>query len=108
MVLGEIGYTRPTAGQAHALFEPVTARYARRPTLVTSNLTCAAWSGVLGDKALATALLDRLLHHAEVIAINGRSYRMRQQVLANQPASTTYSPGWVTSHRRSGSNQSRP
>ena len=89
LVLDEIGYTRLTAEQAHALFELVTARYERRPTLVTSNLTFTEWGGLLGDDVLATALLDRLLHHAEVIAINGRSYRMRQRAPGDHPAAMT-------------------
>lgn len=55
---------------------------------MTSNLTFAEWGGLLGDEVLATALLDRLLHHAEVIAINGRSYRMRQRLPGDLPAAT--------------------
>ena len=85
-LLGEVGYTRLSSDQAHGLFELVTARYERRPTIVTSNLTFAEWGGLLGDDVLATALLDRLLHHAEVVAINGRSYRMRQRLPGDLPA----------------------
>lgn len=88
LVLDEIGYTRMSGEQAHALFELISARYARRPTLVTSNLTFAEWGGLLGDEVLASALLDRLLHHAEVLAINGQSYRMRQRL----PADQTHAP----------------
>ncbi len=54
--------------------------------MLTSNLTFAEWGGLLGDEVLATALLDRLLHHAEVVTINGRSYRMRQRLPADLPA----------------------
>jgi DNA replication protein DnaC len=88
LVLDEVGYTRLSPDQAHALFEIISTRYERRPTLVTSNLTFAEWGGLLGDDVLATALLDRLLHHAEVIAINGRSYRMRQRLPGDLPAAT--------------------
>ena len=86
LVLDEVGYTRLNADQAHALFELIAARYERRPTLLTSNLTFAEWGSLLGDDVLATALLDRLLHHAEVVAINGRSYRMRQRLPGDLPA----------------------
>ncbi len=48
--------------------------------VITSNLHFAEWGGLLGDDVLATALLDRLLHHAEIITINGRSYRMRERM----------------------------
>jgi DNA replication protein DnaC len=51
--------------------------------LITSNLSFAEWGGLLGDEVLATALLDRLLHHAEIISINGRSYRMRERMVAD-------------------------
>lgn len=88
LILDEVGYTRLSTDQAHGLFELVTARYERRPTIVTSNLTFAEWGGLLGDDVLATALLDRLLHHAEVVAINGRSYRMRQRLPGDLPAAS--------------------
>lgn len=79
---------RLSADQAHALFELVAARYERRPTVLTSNLTFAEWGSLLGDDVLASALLDRLLHHAEVVAINGRSYRMRQRLPGDLPAAS--------------------
>jgi DNA replication protein DnaC len=85
LVIDEVGYTRLTVEQASALFELVTARYERGSIILTSNLSFAEWGGLLGDEVLATALLDRLLHHAEVISINGRSYRMRQRMLTDQP-----------------------
>lgn len=85
LVLDEVGYTRMSGDHAHALFELISARYDRRPTLVTSNLTFAEWGGLVGDEVLAGALLDRLLHHAEVLTINGQSYRMRQRLPADGP-----------------------
>jgi DNA replication protein DnaC len=83
LIVDEIGYTRLSAEQAHQLFELVTARYERGAMLITSNLSFAEWGGLLGDDVLATALLDRLLHHAEIITINGRSYRMRERMAAD-------------------------
>ena len=83
LIVDEVGYTRLTAEQAHQLFELVTARYERGAMVVTSNLSFAEWGGLLGDDVLATALLDRLLHHAEIITINGRSYRMRERMAAD-------------------------
>jgi DNA replication protein DnaC len=83
LIVDEVGYTRLTVEQAHQLFELVTARYERGAMVVTSNLSFAEWGGLLGDDVLATALLDRLLHHAEIITINGRSYRMRERMAAD-------------------------
>jgi DNA replication protein DnaC len=83
LIVDEVGYTRLTAEQAHQLFELVAARYERGAMVITSNLSFAEWGGLLGDDVLATALLDRLLHHAEIITINGRSYRMRDRMAAD-------------------------
>src|SRR5437870_3872746 len=79
LVIDEVGYTKLSAGQAHHFFELVTARYEHGSILVTSNTGFSEWGSLLGDEILATALLDRLLHHAEVIPINGRSYRMKDR-----------------------------
>jgi len=79
LVIDEVGYTNLSPGQAHQFFELVTARYEHGSILLTSNTSFSAWGSLLGDEVLATALLDRLLHHAEVIPINGRSYRMKDR-----------------------------
>ena len=80
LVIDEIGYTRLTPAQAHALFELVNARYEKGAILLTSNTSFAEWGSLLGNEVLASALLDRLLHHAEVISINGPSYRMKDRL----------------------------
>jgi len=79
LVIDEVGYTKLSPGQAHHFFELVTARYEHGSILLTSNTAFSDWGTLLGDEVLATALLDRLLHHAEVIPINGRSYRMKDR-----------------------------
>lgn len=84
LVVDEVGYTRLTPEQAHQLFALVAARYARGAMIITSNLRFAEWGGLLGDDVLATALLDRRLHHAELISINGRRYRMRERMGADR------------------------
>ncbi len=80
LVIDEVGYTRLSQEQAHQFFELVAARYEHGSIILTSNTSFAGWGRLLGgDEVLATALLDRLLHHAEVISINGRSYRMKER-----------------------------
>jgi DNA replication protein DnaC len=79
LVIDEVGYTKLTAEQAHHFFELVAARYEHGSIILTSNTSFTGWGALLGDEVLATALLDRLLHHAEVITINGRSYRMKER-----------------------------
>jgi DNA replication protein DnaC len=80
LVIDEVGYTRLSQEQAHHFFELVAARYEHGSIILTSNTSFAGWGSLLGgDEVLATALLDRLLHHAEVLSINGRSYRMKER-----------------------------
>jgi DNA replication protein DnaC len=89
LLIDEMGYARLSAEQAHFLFEVVAARYESSPILLTSNTSFAEWATLLGNEVLATALLDRLLHHAEVLSINGKSYRMKGRLLVAKPASPT-------------------
>jgi DNA replication protein DnaC len=80
LVIDEVGYTKLSLEQARHFFELVAARYEHGSIILTSNTSFAGWGPILGgDEVLATALLDRLLHHAEVISINGRSYRMKER-----------------------------
>ena len=80
LIIDEIGYSQLNADHANSLFELITARYERGSIILTSNLSFNDWGHLLGDDVLASAVLDRLLHHAEVITINGRSYRMRNHI----------------------------
>ncbi|MBV9688668.1 MAG: IS21-like element helper ATPase IstB [Ktedonobacteraceae bacterium] len=82
LVIDEIGYTQLSAQQANRLFELVRDRYERGATILTSNTSFAEWGKLMNDEVLATALLDRLLHHAEVVTINGKSYRMKDRQAA--------------------------
>lgn len=79
LVIDEIGYTKLTEVQANALFELVRDRYEQGATILTSNTSFSEWGHLLGNEVLATALLDRLLHHAEVISIPGKSFRMKDR-----------------------------
>lgn len=79
LVIDEIGYTKLSAQQANRLFELVRDRYEHGSTILTSNTSFAEWGKLMNDEVLATALLDRLLHHAEVVTINGKSYRMKDR-----------------------------
>jgi DNA replication protein DnaC len=83
LVIDEIGYTQLTSQQANQLFDLVRDRYEQGSTILTSNTSFAEWGRLMNDEILATALLDRLLHHAEVITINGKSYRMKDRMAAH-------------------------
>ena len=97
LVVDEIGYLPVVPGGGNLFFQLVNARYERGAMILTSNRGFAEWGEVFGDAVVATALLDRLLHHAVVIQIEGASYRLRQhadlvpenaraRTLGNQPA----------------------
>lgn len=77
LIVDEIGYLPITQGGANLFFQLVNARYEKGAMILTSNRGFAKWGDVFGDAVVATALLDRLLHHAVVVQIEGASYRLR-------------------------------
>lgn len=77
-VVDEIGYLPVTPGGGNLFFQLVNARYEKGAMILTLNRGFAEWGEVFGDPVVATALLDRLLHHAVVLQIEGSSYRMRE------------------------------
>ena len=82
LVIDEVGYMQLDRGQAEILFRIVADRYERGSIIVTSNKFFSDWGELLSDNVIATALLDRLLHHAHVINIRGQSYRLKDRLNA--------------------------
>ena len=78
LIVDEIGYLPVIPGGGNLFFQLVNARYERGAMILTSNRGFAEWGEVFGDAVVATALLDRLLHHAVVVQIEGSSYRLRE------------------------------
>ena len=78
LIIDEIGYLPVIAGGGNLVFQLVNARYERGAMILTSNRGFAEWGEIFGSPVVATALLDRLLHHAIVVQIEGASYRLRQ------------------------------
>ncbi len=78
LIVDEIGYLPVVSGGGNLIFQLVNARYEKGAMILTSNRGFAEWGEVFGDAVVATALLDRLLHHAVVVQIEGSSYRLRQ------------------------------
>lgn len=79
LVIDELGYLPFERRAAHLLFQLVSRRYERGSMILTSNQPVGNWGEVFGDAVLATAILDRLLHHSHVITIKGDSYRLREK-----------------------------
>lgn len=80
LVLDEIGYQPLQPAEANMLFQLVSRRYENGSLILSSNKALIEWGSVLGDDVLATAILDRLLHHSDVITINGPSYRIKDRL----------------------------
>lgn len=80
LIIDEIGYLPLSREQAHRFFQIVAARYERGSTIMTSNLSFSTWDQAFaGDRVLTAAMLDRLLHHAQVVQIQGESYRLKNK-----------------------------
>lgn len=88
LVIDEIGYLPLQRQESHLFFQLVSRRYERASTVFTSNKSYSEWGEVLGDNVIASAILDRILHHGITLNIRGESYRMK----ARKAAGTAFPP----------------
>lgn len=90
LIIDEIGYEPLDHVAATHFFRLICERYERGPIILTSNKRFSEWGTLIGDETLAAAILDRLLHHATTISINGPSYRLKEKRRAGilDPAKT--------------------
>ena len=79
LIIDELGYLPFEPNAAHLFFQLVSRRYERGSVMITSNRPVGEWGTVFGDPVVATAILDRLLHHSHVITIRGDSYRLKEK-----------------------------
>ncbi|MBF7054106.1 ATP-binding protein [Halomonas sp. KAO] len=79
LILDEIGYLPLSRDEANLFFRLVSRRYEKASLILTSNKSFTDWGDVFGDPVLATAILDRLLHHSTTINIKGESYRLKEK-----------------------------
>jgi DNA replication protein DnaC len=86
LIVDEVGYIPFEAESANLFFQLVSARYERASLIVTSNKPFGRWGEVFGDDIVAAAMIDRLIHHAEVISLKGDSYRLKDRDLGRTPA----------------------
>jgi DNA replication protein DnaC len=89
LVIDEVGYIPFEPEAANLFFQLVAARYERASLIVTSNKPFGRWGEVFGDDVVAAAMIDRLVHHAEVIALKGDSYRLKDRDLGRVPPAAT-------------------
>ncbi len=78
LVVDEVGYLAFDNRNADLLFQVVSRRYERKSLVLTTNLAFKDWPSVFPNATCATALIDRVIHHADVIGIEGKSYRLRE------------------------------
>lgn len=92
LIIDEVGYLPLASGGPNLLFQLISARYERGSLVLTSNKAFREWGSIFGDEVIASALLDRLLHHAIVLNIRGASYRLRDRAADLGPEGPTPPP----------------
>jgi DNA replication protein DnaC len=110
LIIDEIGYIPIDRHGANLFFQLVSRRYERGAIILTSNQSLGAWGDVFGDPVIATAVLDRLLHHSITVNIRGESYRLREKrkagLLAAKTTGATVSSSSPTAYETLGATQS--
>src|SRR5512142_1521449 len=88
LIIDEIGYIPFDADAANLFFQLISSRYEQGSVLATSNMPFSRWGEIFGDDVVAAAMIDRLVHHAEVLTLTGDSYRTRnrRELIAKDPA----------------------
>jgi DNA replication protein DnaC len=85
LIIDEVGYVPFEADAANLFFQLVSARYERASVIMSSNKAFGRWGETFGDDTVAAAMIDRLVHHAEVVVLKGDSYRLRGRDLGKVP-----------------------
>ena len=86
IIVDEVGYIPFDPEAANLMFELVSSRYEKASMIITSNKPFSKWGEIFGDDMVATAMIDRLIHHAEILSLKGDSYRLRGKDLGPRPA----------------------
>ena len=84
VIVDEVGYLPVTSQEAYLFFQFVSYRYEKSSTIITSNKSFTDWQELFGDTVIASAILDRLLHHSKVVNIKGHSYRLQGHSFGRQ------------------------
>ncbi len=92
VIVDEAGYLPITTEEAHLFFQFVSCRHEKSSTIITSNKSFADWQELFNDPVIASAILDRLLHHCRVINIKGHSYRLQGRNITKKEGGATMPP----------------
>jgi DNA replication protein DnaC len=91
IIVDEVGYLPFEQDAANLFFQLVSSRYEHASLVLTSNLPFSGWGSVFGDQAVAAAMIDRIVHHADVLTLKGASYRLRGRGIDSLPSIRTTS-----------------
>ncbi|MEY8543923.1 IS21-like element helper ATPase IstB, partial [Dubosiella newyorkensis] len=80
LIIDEIGYLPITKEESKLFFQLIDKRYEQKSTILTTNIGFGEWDEIFQDPVMANAILDRILHHAHVVSITGKSYRMKDHI----------------------------
>ena len=83
LIIDEIGYLPIDKETSYVFFQLIAARYEKRSTILTTNQPFSKWGDVFGDNVITSAIIDRLVHHCEIIKISGLSYRLKGRNISN-------------------------
>ena len=86
IIVDEVGYLPFEQDSANLFFQLVSSRYEHASLVLTSNLPFSGWGAVFGDQVVAAAMIDRIVHHADVLTLKGASYRLRGHALGSLPS----------------------
>ncbi|MEH0524737.1 IS21-like element helper ATPase IstB [Streptomyces stelliscabiei] len=89
LVIDEVGYIPFEPEAANLFFQLISGRYERASVIVTSNKPFGRWGEVFGDDTVAAAMIDRLVHHADVLSLKGDSYRLKDRDIGRPPGAAT-------------------
>ncbi|MCX5115174.1 IS21-like element helper ATPase IstB [Streptomyces sp. NBC_00378] len=89
LVIDEVGYIPFEPEAANLFFQLISGRYERASVIVTSNKPFGRWGEVFGDDTVAAAMIDRLVHHADVLSLKGDSYRLKDRDIGRTPNAAT-------------------
>jgi DNA replication protein DnaC len=89
IIVDEVGYLPFEQDAANLFFQLVSSRYEHASLVLTSNLPFSGWAGVFGDQVVAAAMIDRIVHHADVLTLKGASYRLRGRGVESLPSIRT-------------------
>lgn len=89
IIVDEVGYIPFEQDAANLFFQLVSSRYEHASLILTSNLPFARWGDVFGDQVIAAAMIDRIVHHAEVITLKGASYRLKNTGISTTTLTNT-------------------